>query len=112
MLPQLPPELLTPNNLLLTSFVGIGLAIGAAVVYVKKNLLMPSQAKPTDLIVAGGSFFDNAKLDELKADIKRIAVAREDMGRRCREIAKEEAMEERMASMLKNLLDQATKKPG
>ena len=41
MLPQLPPDLLTPNNLLLTSFVGIGLAIGAAVVYVKKNLLMP-----------------------------------------------------------------------
>lgn len=107
MLPQLPPELLTPNNLLLTSFVGIGLAIGAAVVYVKKNLLMPSQAKPTDLIVAGGSFFDNAKLDELKADIKRIAVALEDMAEFRRELAKEEAMEERMATMLKKLVDQA-----
>ena len=104
-----PKELLTPDNLLLTSFVGIGLAIGAAVVYVRKNLLMPSQAKATDLIVAGGSFFDSAKLDDMKADIKRIADALENMAELRRELAKEEAMEERMASMLKRLLEETKK---
>lgn len=107
MLPQLPPELLTPNNLVLTFFVGLGLAVGACVVYIRKNLLMPSQAKPTDVIVAGGSFFDHAKLDDMKADIKRIAVALEEMTKLRREQIQEEEMEERMAAMLKNLLDQA-----
>jgi len=100
---MLPPELLTPNNLLYTAFVGAGLAIGAAIVYIRKNLMTPTQTKPTDLIVAGGSFFDHAKVDDFKADVKRIAVALEEMAKLRREQSQEEEMEERMMRIFEKL---------
>lgn len=96
---MLPPELLTPGNLILTSFLGIGLAIGAAVVYVKKNLMTPTQSKPTDVILAGGSFLDLTKFDEVKVDIKRIAVALEQLVELRRRDAADEELEDRIATL-------------
>lgn len=100
---MLPMDLIKPDSLLFTAFVGIGLALGAAIVYVRKNLMTPTQAKPTDLIVAGGSFFDHAKLDDLKSDMKRIAVALEELVRLRRADAEEERMEERMTRIFERL---------
>lgn len=100
---MLPPELLTPGNLILTSFLGIGLAIGAAVVYVKKNLMTPTQSTPssesTDVILAGGSFLDLTKFDEVKVDIKRIAVALEQLVELRRRDAADEELEDRIATL-------------
>lgn len=100
---MLPPELLTPGNLILTSFLGIGLAIGAAVVYVKKNLMTPTQSKPTDVILAGGSFLDLAKFDDVKADIKRIAIALEQLVELRRRDAADEELEDRIATLFEKL---------
>src|SRR6478609_493272 len=97
---MLPPELLTPNNLLSTAFVGIGLALGAAIVYVRKNLLTPTQTKTTDLIIAGGQVWDPAKLDDFKKDVKRMADALEQMAALSYERSRAEALEEKIMSTL------------
>lgn len=101
---MLPPELLTPGNLLTTTFVGLGLAIGAAIVYVRKNLMVPTQTKTTDLIVAGGSIIDITEFREFRKDITRCAVALEELARLRREQAQEEDMEDKMRKLLADLL--------
>lgn len=101
---MLPPELLTPGNLLTTTFVGLGLAIGAAIVYVRKNFMVPTQTKTTDLIVAGGSIIDITEFREFRKDINRCAVALEELARHRREQAQEEDMEDKMRKLLADLL--------
>ncbi len=100
---MLPPELLTPGNLVLTSFLGIGLAIGAAFVYVKKNLMTPTQAKSTDVVLSGCSLIDMTEVKEMRKDLTRIAVALEELARLRREQSREEEMEEKMQQLLDRL---------
>lgn len=101
---MLPPELLTPGNLVTTVFVGLGLAVGAAIVYVRKNLMVPSQTKTTDLIVAGGSILDMTEFREFRKDIARCANALEELARLRREQVHEEEMEEKMAHIFEKLV--------
>ena len=100
---MLPPELLTPGNLLLTSFIGLGLAVGAAIVYVRKNLLTPTQAKTTDVIVAGGSVIDMSEFRAFRQDITRCADALEELAQLRREQSREEELEEKMLTLLERL---------
>lgn len=101
---MLPPELLTPGNLVTTAFVGIGLAVGAAIVYVRKNLMVPSQTKTTDLIVAGGSIIDMTEFREFRKDIARCADALEELARLRRDQVHEEEMEEKMTQLFDKLI--------
>ena len=101
---MLPPELLTPGNLVTTAFVGIGLAVGAAIVYVRKNLMVPSQTKTTDLIVAGGSIIDMTEFREFRKDISRCADALEELARLRRDQVHEEEMEEKMTQLFDKLI--------
>lgn len=101
---MLPPELLTPGNLVTTAFVGIGLAVGAAIVYVRKNLMVPSQTKTTDLIVAGGSIIDMTEFREFRKDIARCANALEELARLRRDQVHEEEMEEKMTQLFDKLI--------
>lgn len=99
----MPPELLTPGNLLVTAATAIGLAVGAAIVYVRKNLLTPTQTKTTDLIVAGGSLIDMNEFREFRKDITRCAQALEELARLRREQSREEELEEKMLNLLERI---------
>lgn len=72
-------------------------------VYVKKNLMTPTQAKTTDVIVAGGSFFDTAQLADVKADIKRIANALEELVKLRRQESADEELEDRIVQLFDKL---------
>jgi hypothetical protein len=100
---MLPPEFSNPSNLLMTAATAVGLAVGAAVVYVKNNWLKPSQAKTTDLIVAGGSIVDMTEFRELRKDITRCAVALEELAKIRRERDAEEELEDKIEALFDKL---------
>lgn len=99
-----PNDLLKPDNLLYTVAAFVGLVLGSAIVYVRKNLLTPAQTKTTDLIVAGGSIVDMAEFKRFREDVTRIAVALEELARLRREQSREEEMEDKIRNLLGELL--------
>jgi len=65
--------------------------------------MTPSQAKTTDLIVAGGSIVDITEFREFRKDIARCATALEELAKLRREQAREEDLEDKMMQLLERL---------